>query len=518
METKLTINLFDPGMSAIHRVGLAGLGMTLMALDPEEPEARPLNWHIRPDGIELTIRDTPAAAMQWLFERAYGIDAGGLIDFRAHRSAGWGDVQRVHLHSAVQSTFLQHNKQNRIPKGTTQRAVNFDLQDEVVKVFYRPFGPPYAYMTEHTDLTDRKGRFVTSARIKSWLFPGAVERHAGLSGTAMEEPPARLLCLLFAPVASLYYRISHRDLIGKPDKRRATAVVLPHVVDIQAYSRAYRSYLAAPVDLLYADGSSDAALQAMITLRGAGSFDLLPISGCTVVLFGSLPWASQQKTRTDTFDLAGFDTTQLTTFELAVACLPNRIRAVDRKTDSGPARSFAVFPSQIRGLIADNISNRREWFAGFFELMRSEQRAKQTSYEKEGLHTMVEHVPWNHDVDKRFIEAVHVAIRSRYGQLAAYAKSRGENVRFDREYTRIRTAFTRAKNLQTLRAELGDLFAKGGINKTLQEYWQNLLPQFTGGDWQRTRDLALLALASYKGAGAEQASESEAQTETEEND
>ena len=60
----------------------------------------------------------------------------------------------------------------------------------------------------------------------------------------------------------------------------------------------------------------------------------------------------------------------------------------------------------------------------------------------------------------------------------------------------------RAKNSQTLRAELANMFARGKINKTLQGNWAELLPLFTGPDWQRARDLALLALASYTGKGA----------------
>ncbi len=57
----------------------------------------------------------------------------------------------------------------------------------------------------------------------------------------------------------------------------------------------------------------------------------------------------------------------------------------------------------------------------------------------------------------------------------------------------------RAKNLHTMRAELADIFARGGNNPTLKKNWAELLPLFTGPDWQRARDLTLLALASYAG-------------------
>ena len=101
------------------------------------------------------------------------------------------------------------------------------------------------------------------------------------------------------------------------------------------------------------------------------------------------------------------------------------------------------------------------------------------------------------------MEAVHDAVRSRYGAIAARAKEKGEKIPFDREFTRMRTGLMRVKNTSTLRAELADLFARGGINRTLQTEWREILPLFTGADWQRARDLALLALASYTGRGAE---------------
>ena len=43
-----------------------------------------------------------------------------------------------------------------------------------------------------------------------------------------------------------------------------------------------------------------------------------------------------------------------------------------------------------------------------------------------------------------------------------------------------------------------------------------ILPLFTGDDWQRARDLALLALASYTGKGAEEIEAQEKNDEEEE--
>ena len=114
------------------------------------------------------------------------------------------------------------------------------------------------------------------------------------------------------------------------------------------------------------------------------------------------------------------------------------------------------------------------------------------------------HTIWPDSADKLFVEAIHTAIRNRYGALAARASVKGEKIRFDREFEKIRTSLMRSKNAQTMRAELADLFARGGINKSLQHNWPQLLELFTGKDWQKARDLSLLALASYAGKGADE--------------
>ena len=116
---------------------------------------------------------------------------------------------------------------------------------------------------------------------------------------------------------------------------------------------------------------------------------------------------------------------------------------------------------------------------------------------------MVDKAEWPYEADRLLVEAVHKALRYRFGALAQRAKAKGEQTQFGREFERIRTGLMRSKNAQTLRAELADLFARGGLNKTLQEHWTELLPLFTGADWQRARDLALLGIASYAGRGEE---------------
>lgn len=120
---------------------------------------------------------------------------------------------------------------------------------------------------------------------------------------------------------------------------------------------------------------------------------------------------------------------------------------------------------------------------------------------------MVKEIVWDLSSEEKFVEAIHQAIRFRFGKLASQAKERNEHPRFDREFERIRTGLMRAKNAQTLRAELAEFFSRGGINPILQEDWKQILSIMVQPDWQKARDLALLGLASYKGKGVKEIQE-----------
>ncbi len=189
------------------------------------------------------------------------------------------------------------------------------------------------------------------------------------------------------------------------------------------------------------------------------------------------------------------DPKRLNLFSYALKTLKNQFKM----NEDG---DFFVITSISRGLIGENIASGKPWFSNFHVLMRNRKLAKQISFERMGLNDMVQNGEFNSERDRKFIEAVHQALRRRYGMLSSHAKNKGEVPNFDREFERIRTSLMRAKNMQTMRSEVTNLFARGGINSKLQETWQEILPIVLCGDWQKTKDLSLLALASYSGEGA----------------
>lgn len=504
MNNKISISLFEPGMTHMHRVGLAGLFMTLKALENDVKPIDGFNWSLSPTSVEMSWVNEPQKIFKEFLQRSISIE-NGLITFLAHKRSKMGDLDKLHLHESILNTFLQHGK-TRETKKQNQRLV-FEIDEKKVAKDYKYVTLLKKHQKVHNEIFDNKGNPKSKIKLKGWIFPGGVERHVGWSNTALTQDTGKYLCLLFTPVASLFFNLYHRGTDGKYDSRRGTALILPHITDMEKYHKYYNRFLKAPVERLYADGLGDAGLSALQILRAEEKMEELGINGCSIITFGTVGWSKQQKTRTGLLKLDDVQPEILDSFEIALRSLPNKIvvkRTKPTKKEPSPYDRFFVATSLARGKISDNIARGRDWFCGFFELMRSKEQAKIISYERGGLNKMVQEAKWRLDEDKKFVEAIHNALLHRYASIASQAKARGEAVRFDREYERIRTSLMRVKNRKTMRAELADLLSRGGLNKVLQTEWKDLLKIFDGDDWQRARDLALLALASYKGKGSEE--------------
>lgn len=108
---------------------------------------------------------------------------------------------------------------------------------------------------------------------------------------------------------------------------------------------------------------------------------------------------------------------------------------------------------------------------------------------------------WDTSGEHLLVQAVHEALRGRYGQVADENKKNpvAMKKRFEGEYDRWRLAFAGAKTPDHFRRVLCDLFSRAGRNAVLQKQWQEVLPMLRSENWQHARDLALLALCSYQG-------------------
>ena len=133
----------------------------------------------------------------------------------------------------------------------------------------------------------------------------------------------------------------------------------------------------------------------------------------------------------------------------------------------------------------------------------------QLAFEREGLNAMVtDDRIWEDDGEALVVRAVHEAISHRLGRIREDTDgdrplSQATKNRWNRFRERLRLDLAGAKTQAQVRFVLCDLFSRAGQLPSLKNGWQTMLPMFGESRWQQSRDLALLACASYTGKEVE---------------
>lgn len=511
---EMSIRLHDPGMSAMHRAGLAGLWMTLAAIDgeAEHVEVRRrlaslgLSWALSPQSVRLEWNADPTEAFRALIEESFRLTEDGRFWFLAlGHPDGHGDAGTT-MQDALLNTFLQHGRTRRADaRKARSGSVVLEVGDEqVVGTFRRVTS--YAHR-------DAAASFRHDRRMKvvGWQFPGGAMRHVAHGETVIVDEPAPALALLYAPVGAVCFRIRRRS----EGIRQQFCIAVPDVADLEEYSHMRRYFARQGLLQLSVAGSADAALRVMAELGAAKATGMLGVSGCHVMSFGVAPWASQQKTRLETFDTGPLGIDRLTFFRRAAHLFPAMWREPPPRADSPRAADGRPPPepevSPVLDQVARNVVAGAPWWRGFSDLVtNAAARCQMESYEclrrksaggkSGGIVAMVNQPSALDAGAETVVRACHEAWRRRMGALADRGKQRGEPIRdlISRERERLRIGFAHCKNASTLRAELTDFWSRaGGSLPELQRDWQRVLPYLREERWQEARDLALLALASY---------------------
>lgn len=526
----LTLALGAPGMSPLHRAGLGGLACSLRYIEEaaERNDLKPKDlpggpwgagkppWEITPTQVALHFGDPAKAAefLRRLFALSFGCGKDGLIRLPGqYGSSGEPPAAvRAELQSGLLSTFLQHGKSRKLgatPKTVEHEPDGLGLPPTIIE--YRAC-EKYDHQGGYSEMADAKGIARKMLRIAGPVSPGAVVRHVAFNAdTAVAEPAQRVLPLYFALVGCLAF--AGRDERGAP----VGILVIPEVHDLTRFV-SNRPFMTPRTEQdCRIAGASDAVLQALVRLKVKAKLNIAEIGGAHAMTFRSTPWASQQKSRVATIHIPAADEEALRRFEIAWQLLPARKVARPDKETSGRGRPKVVTErkesfwaeSTVRPLVAENLAAGRPWYEGFTRLMvlldgNNRPLRDKLGYEKKGLHQMTQRADmFTHPGERAVVQAVHEALRSRYGQIAD--ENKGSPVimkkRWASEYDRWRLAFAGAKTAAQLRTALMDLFSRGGGNRILKDSWEAVLPLLGEKHWQLTRDLALLALPSYAGAG-----------------
>jgi CRISPR-associated protein Cas8a1/Csx13 len=538
------MRLYAPGMSLLHRAGLGGLACTLKAIEqqyragrlrtqdlPGPFEGNQAPWEIDEQTVTLRIGNAENAGnyLRKLFAFAFQIRKDGLISLPGQYETEPSAAVLADLQSGLTLTFLQHGRVRALAKDVT--TASYDPEGEgipAVLVEYRRCSG-FKHQKGWETLVNRSGVLVTSTiTVDGPISPGSVVRHVAYSAdTGIEDPPDRMLALYFALVGCL----------ALPVNRGVAALLVPDVTDLTEF--VYDRPAMTPNTAIECQiaGAADVAFRAQVRIRRSPrrSADVRSrarralagsaIPACHAMTFTPTPWASQQKSRVATILVPPGEQRTLDLYERAAAHLPARIvtRTVQESTGRGRQRavverreSFRA-DSVVRPLVAENLALGRRWYAGFVNLMNKLNPAtgnpyrNQLPFERGGLNAMIsDRQVWDDEGEALVVKAVHEAIRNSLRRIKDQTDGPGDKPpsqatknRWKKFQETLRLALAGAKTSNDARHALCDLFSRAGRVPALTEGWQLVLPKLADRRWQLTRDLALLALASYSGKGAD---------------
>ncbi len=527
----LTMNLFAPGMSMLHRAGLGGLACSLRAIERDVqkknlPDSRrpggkwpqgKTPWTVTERSITLDFGEAENAAswLKALFEYSFDLKEDLFFLPGQYGSIMPSHPVRAYLQQGITLTFLQHGLTRTLAENETVQTFNPEEDGSKSLQYQFKACTDYKHQKGWKDITDSKGHIEQNpVEIAGPLSPGAVVRHNAFSTpTKLYELAAQILPLYFAVVGCLPLAIN----------RGSGVLLVPDVTDLITFPAIRAAMTPKTTRECQITIASDAALQTQLRLRATEEINKLEIPACHVVTFQPTPWASRQKSRVDTITVEPGSDEALSQFSVAMKELSPRIATRQIEESSGKGKQKVVIKrsesfwvdSIVRPLVATNLARGLPWYHNFVQLMTKIDPVSKRPlrdklfFEKKGLKAMVEKVPWSDTGESTIVNAVHESIGRRYGLISKESKGNSTAMknRWKGEYDRWRLAFAGAKTSEQFRRSLCDLFSRAGVNSVLQDNWTNILTMLSDNRWQQARDLALLGLASYSGKGAKEIEE-----------
>lgn len=518
----LTCDLFEPGMTPLHRAGLGGLVATLhwIEKDISDVERPPGQWIIDERSVAFIWEETAGAAP--FFDRLFTL-AFQLRDGLIYLPGQYGELSpplevRAALHEGLLLSFYDHGPTSRGSKTAVEKT--YEIDGNPISYRYLPLSW-YKHQRDGSKLLSESLRGQTG--LTRTLFPGAVQRHASYNTSQITQPATLLLPLLFAPVGVMALKAGGKRVKVRRARKfkPGAALLIPDLKSLSEVQYLLPSFLPRTARDCQIANVADAALQAELRLRSRNLLTHETISSLRCVWCCPTDWnARLQPPSTVTEISIDVADATLDQFEIAMQTLPPPLPRQNRKSEYFWPRNY------VRPLVAENLASDRPWFTGFSRLMSgqdpiSNKPIRNYLYlERKGLAAMAQRIAWDTPGEETIIRAVHEAMRCRYGRIAA-ENARNQvamKKRMTREYERQRLAFVGTKTADALRYALADLWSRAGSNSVLRRAWPQILPLLSDEKWQTSRDLALIALASYKGKEQEHIdlTETEENTETEE--
>ena len=370
----------------------------------------------------------------------------------------------------------------------------------------------FKHQSGFSELVDKKtGALKTkSLDIPGTLFPGAAVRHNKFGTTKHEGTVAELLAAYFAMIGT----------ISLPVNRGSAVLIIPEVKDLQAFSQNRKEITPKTYKDCLIGGVGDAVLGVYARLKAHSLKRDLGVEAISAYLFRPTVWASQQKSRVACTRIEPLDENATKIFRFASDFFKPTLKSRKVKVGKGKNakeedQSFWSV-SMVKPLIAENLASGKPWFHNFSQFFTRNDPAtgkplrSRLFFEKEGLAKMVNANGWDDEGQKALVAGVHFALKCQFGKISSEfgTNKGGMQNKFQKEFEKWRIQFVSAKTADQFRFSICDLMSRARGNTEIQEKWQTILPLLAGAEWQHGRDLALLALASYKGKGDKESSRS----------
>ena len=316
VKPKIDISLNDPGMTMLHRAGVAGLYMTLKTLTKCYPtlKSRPgnLKWTLTKNTISLYWIGNDYQALDWLFSESFQISNDGLISLTGLQSPSKENQLAIHI--GIQNTFLQHNQffkstgnaiEHLIIDGLEvaidyKKAKSYANQNyaeqlcPIEKLNWKSIFPKLKLiiLSHHILiallflLNVKQGGNIKKkiVGISGWLYPGTTVKHyAYKKQTQFTETIERAIALLYAPVACLYF-ISPKSHLH--DTSKQYCLVIPEINDLESYAKQRKTTKNWNYQDFLASGYSDAAFRLLTQQASLRIIQQNALKCCQVINFG----------------------------------------------------------------------------------------------------------------------------------------------------------------------------------------------------------------------------------------
>jgi len=489
---KLRLSLEAPDITSMHRAGMGGLAMTLLQLERQfpTPESRRgnLSWRITDSSIDLDWQGEDFEVLDWLLKESFRIDEKGLIALTGLNPKEMELSHQIHLHQAIRAIFLRLNKFYKSGDEVTESVT---INDQKGTFRYNSI-ECYTHQTFAKQLCDQSGQLLKNhIQIVSWLHLGATVRHALLDKyNKLEEKPQYALALLFVPVICQYFILQSNS--DKSDGKQSIRylLVIPDVTNLKNSVQRRENLNSLDYTDFYVASLGEAAFKYYGFDNPTNSYYQ---ENCQVLLYENLNKKSHQRTQFKSQDIE-ININNIAPYKLAHRQLQKKIIFVNKKL-------FIIKVNSVLGVIADNLVKGNPWWLDFWEFFIERDGfgdlAKELFYNRRGIKAMINY-DQEMEVYQAFIEAFHQALRNIYAKIYSRTE-KGDFPRIEREYERIRGEISRCYDDQSYRDFISEFLARAGLNKALYSQWKPILPLIMESvSWQKGRNLALLALASYE--------------------